>query len=86
MSSGANRQVVWQITQTHVHIQGHALLFKNISQNGDDVLSRFQPLPGDISLQQAEIELLKQPDDIFAAFGARSSKVQRLIQRLSGTA
>ena len=53
---------VWQITQTHVHIQGHALLFKNISQNDDDVLSRFQPLPGDISLQQAEIELLKQPE------------------------
>jgi len=45
-----------------VHIQGHALLFKNISQNDDDVLSRFQPLPGDISLQQAEIELLKQPE------------------------
>jgi hypothetical protein len=53
---------VWQITQTHVHIQGNALLFKNISQNEDDVLSRFQPLPGDISLQQAEIEMLKQPE------------------------
>jgi hypothetical protein len=53
---------VWQITETHVHIQGHALLFKNISQNEDDVLSRFQPLPGDISLHQAEIELLKQPE------------------------
>lgn len=53
---------VWQITQIHVHIQGHALLFKNISQNDDDVLSQFQPLPGDISLQQAEIELFKQPE------------------------
>jgi hypothetical protein len=53
---------VWQITQTHVHIQGHALLFKNISQNEDDVLSRFQPLPADISLQQAETDLLKQSD------------------------
>lgn len=55
-------KLVWQITQTHVHIQGRALLFKNISQNDDDVLSRFQPLPGGISLQQAEIELLKQPE------------------------
>lgn len=55
-------KLVWQITQTHVHIQGRALLFKNISQNDDDVLSRFQPLPSGISLQQAEIELLKQPE------------------------
>ena len=53
---------VWQITETHVHIKGHAILFKDISQNEDDVCSRFQPLPGGISLQQAEIELLKQPE------------------------
>jgi hypothetical protein len=52
---------VWQITETHVHIQGYALLFKNISQNEDDVLSRFAPLPDNISVQQAKAELLKQP-------------------------
>jgi hypothetical protein len=51
---------VWQITETHVHIHGTALLFKNISQEEDEVKSQFKPLPGNISLQQAEAELLKQ--------------------------
>ncbi len=51
---------VWQITQTHVHIQGSALLFKNISQVEDDVKSEFKPIPSQISLSQAETELMKQ--------------------------
>jgi hypothetical protein len=54
---------IWQIVATHVHIHGTALLFKNISQEEDDVKTRFQPLPADISLQQAENELLKQQGD-----------------------
>jgi hypothetical protein len=51
---------IWQITETHVHIQGHALLFKNISEQEDDVKSRFRQLTGDMSLQQAEGDLLAQ--------------------------
>jgi hypothetical protein len=51
---------IWQITATHVHIQGTALLFKNISQIEDDEKTQFKPLPADITLPQAEIELLKQ--------------------------
>ena len=51
---------VWQITETHVHIHGHVLLFKNISEEEDEVKTQFRQLPGDISLQQAEAELLKQ--------------------------
>lgn len=53
---------VWQIVATHVHIHGTALFFKNISQEEDDQKSRFEPLPGNISLAQAETELLKQND------------------------
>ncbi|HEY6488925.1 MAG: hypothetical protein WCC26_10530 [Terracidiphilus sp.] len=53
---------VWQIVATHVHIHGTALFFKNISQEEDDEKSRFEPLPGNISLAQAETELLKQND------------------------
>lgn len=49
---------VWQITETHVHIQGRALLFKNISENEDDVKTRFKELPGNISLSQAENDLM----------------------------
>jgi len=51
---------VWQIVETHVHIHGTALFFKDISQEEDDVKSSFQPLPGNITLAQAESELLKQ--------------------------
>ncbi len=51
---------IWQITETHVHFQGHALLFKNISEQQDDVKSRFRELTGELSLQQAEGDLLAQ--------------------------
>jgi len=53
MESGA-----WQITETHVHIQGHALLFKDISEQEDDVKSNFNQLPSNISFADAEKELL----------------------------
>jgi hypothetical protein len=51
----------WQITNTHVHIQGHALLFKNISDQEDDDKTHFKQLPGNISSADAEKELLAQP-------------------------
>ena len=51
---------LWQITETHVHIQGHALIFKTISEQEDDVKSRFEPLPTNITFQQAEAKLLTQ--------------------------
>ncbi len=51
---------IWQITETHIHIQGNALLFKNISQIEDDVKSQFKRLPAQISLTEAETDLMKQ--------------------------
>jgi hypothetical protein len=51
---------LWQITETHVHIEGHALLFKNISEEEDDEKFQFKPLPANISLQEAETQLLDQ--------------------------
>jgi hypothetical protein len=53
-------KTVWQITETHIHIQGHALLFKSIAEQEDEVKSRFQQLPDDVSLEQAEKELLRE--------------------------
>ncbi|KAA6459120.1 hypothetical protein DYQ86_17780 [Acidobacteria bacterium AB60] len=50
---------VWQITETHVHIQGHALLFHTISEQEDDVKSEFKQLPADITMQQAKGELIE---------------------------
>lgn len=42
----------WQITETHVHIGGHALLFKTIGQQEDDVKTDWKPSPDD-TLEQA---------------------------------
>jgi hypothetical protein len=53
---------VWSITETHVHIQGHALIFKSISEQEDDVKSKFKKLPRQISPTNAENMLLAQND------------------------
>lgn len=50
----------WQITETHVHIYGHALLFKSISEQEDDIKTEFKELPQAITLQQAEGKLLEK--------------------------
>ncbi len=49
---------VWQITETHIHILGHALIFKNISEQEDDVKWAFKPLPASVTMQQAERDLM----------------------------
>lgn len=49
---------IWQITETHVHIQGRALIFKSISDQEDDVKSKFQRLPANITLDQAMQKLM----------------------------
>jgi hypothetical protein len=49
---------VWQITETHVHISGHALIFHTISEQEDDVKTDFKPLPADITMLQAKSDLL----------------------------
>jgi hypothetical protein len=50
----------WQITETHVHIRGRALLFKNISEQEDDEKSKFKQLSGNESFKEAEQQLLQQ--------------------------
>lgn len=52
----------WHIVQTHVHIRGHILFFKTISEQEDDAQSKFKQLPENISFEQAEQELMKQPE------------------------
>jgi hypothetical protein len=54
---------IWQITDTHVHIQGHALLFKSISEQEDDDKMHFEQLPGSISAPEAERELFARPNE-----------------------
>lgn len=49
----------WQITETHVHIHGHVLFFKTISEQEDDVKTKFRELPNNTNFQQAENEVMK---------------------------
>lgn len=51
---------LWQITETHVHIGGHALFFKTIGQQQDEVNSEFTPVPAETTLEQA-VKMLQQP-------------------------
>jgi hypothetical protein len=44
---------LWQITETHVHIEGRALFFKNIGQQQDEVQTEFTPVPVGTTLEQA---------------------------------
>lgn len=43
----------WQITQTHVHIVGHALFFKSIGQQEDEITSDYKRTPDGLTLKQA---------------------------------
>jgi hypothetical protein len=49
---------LWQITETHVHIEGKALFFKNIGQQQDEIQSDFTQVPPGTTLEQA-VEMSK---------------------------
>ncbi|MGC1360441.1 MAG: hypothetical protein WA419_18875 [Silvibacterium sp.] len=49
---------IWESTTTRVHIHGHALIFKSISEDQDEETSDYKPSPHSISPEQAE-NLLK---------------------------
>ena len=49
---------IWQITETHVHISGRALLFKSIGQQQDEVQTEFTRVPEGTTLEQA-VEMSK---------------------------
>jgi hypothetical protein len=44
----------WQITGTHVHISGHALFFKNIGDQEDEVTRNYHPVPDGVDLEKAQ--------------------------------
>ncbi|MFP5234587.1 MAG: hypothetical protein ACLGSD_01685 [Acidobacteriota bacterium] len=75
---------VWQITETHVHIQGHALIFKTISEQEDDVKSDFKELPPSITVQQAKNDLL-QVDQETASGGKPVSAPATQVTHRSGS-
>ncbi|HUB17380.1 MAG TPA: hypothetical protein VL990_02015 [Acidobacteriaceae bacterium] len=48
----------WQITQMHVHISGHALFFKTIGDQEDEVTSDYHRVPPGVDIRKAA-EMLK---------------------------
>jgi hypothetical protein len=53
---------LWQITETHVHIEGKALFFKNIGQQQDEVQTEFTRVPDGTTLERAA-EMSKTVND-----------------------
>jgi hypothetical protein len=53
---------VWQITESHIHIHGHALLFKTISEEEDDVKTSFTREPDGVTLEQAASEVMSEQE------------------------
>jgi hypothetical protein len=49
---------IWNITETHIHIQGRALIFKSIGEQQDEVTDHYHPTPQSLSLAAAE-QMLK---------------------------
>jgi hypothetical protein len=52
----------WELSQIHVHLEGNALLFKSVSLQQDDKRTKFQPEPGDVTLEQAASLVMNQPN------------------------
>ena len=46
---------LWQIVETHVLIEGKALMFKQIGQQQDEIQSDFAQVPGGATLEQAAV-------------------------------
>jgi hypothetical protein len=51
----------WQITQMHVHISGHALFFKTIGDQEDEVTSDYHRTPDGVDLNKAS-QMLRDGD------------------------
>ncbi len=52
---------IWEITETHVHIQGHMFIFKSINEQEDEITSAYKKPPSSMTLSEA-IEKLKNGD------------------------
>lgn len=57
---------IWQITESHIHINGHILLFKTINEQEDEVKSGFRPTPPATTLEQAAGLLRNQTGSLSA--------------------
>jgi hypothetical protein len=54
---------LWQIVETHVHIEGKALFFKTIGEQQDEVQTEFTQVPDGTTLEQAA-EMSKPANEV----------------------
>jgi hypothetical protein len=52
---------IWQITESHVHIEGKAMLFKSIGEEDDEVKTGFRRMAQEMTLEQAAARLRGEP-------------------------
>ena len=52
---------IWQITESHVHIDGKAMIFKTIGEEDDEVKSEFRRVAPETTLEQAAERLRGEP-------------------------
>jgi hypothetical protein len=57
---------IWLITESHVHINGHVLIFKTISEQEDESKTDFRPTPPATTLEQAANLLRPEPTSLSA--------------------
>ena len=57
---------IWVITESHVHIDGKALLFKTIGEQDDEVKSEFRRVAPRTTLEQAALMLKGEPPSLSA--------------------
>ena len=62
---------LWQITETHVHIDGRALLFKTIGQQQDEINTDYKRVPDGTTLEQAVLMLSDIKGACCSASGTR---------------
>lgn len=57
---------IWAITESHVHINGHVLIFHAISEQEDEVKTEFRKMPSGTTLEQAANQLRSEPASLNA--------------------
>lgn len=65
---------LWQIVETHVHIHGRVLFFKNIGEEQDEIQTGFTRVPDSTTLEDAVKMLEAPPPDSEKKFGQDSGK------------
>jgi hypothetical protein len=65
---------LWQIVETHVHINGRALFFKSIGQQQDEIQTEFTRVPDSTTLEEAVTMLKPSQTELAGNIGHDSGR------------